>query len=43
MKDRGYKNVTLKVYPGMRHEIHNEIGRQEVWDDIYSFIVNLNS
>lgn len=42
MRRRGYQDVTLKVYPGMRHEIHNETGRQEVWDDILSFCVSDN-
>lgn len=34
MEKIGYKNVTLKIYPGMRHEILNETGRQIVWSDI---------
>lgn len=38
LKAVGYKDVTLKVYPGMRHEIHNETGRREVWDDILSYV-----
>lgn len=39
MKDRGYKDVTLKMYPGLRHEIHNESSaRQEVWNDILSYL-----
>lgn len=31
---------TLKsiVYPGMRHEVHNELGRETVYDDICRFI-----
>ena len=37
MRQVGYTDVSLKVYPGMRHEIHNETGRQEVWDDILSY------
>ena len=39
MKDRGYKDVTLKVYPGMRHEIHNETEHLIVWNDILSYLV----
>lgn len=31
-------NVELKVYPGARHEILNEINRAEVYDDITAFI-----
>ena len=38
MKDRGYKQVSLKVYPGLRHEIHNETAHQEVWADILSYL-----
>ena len=34
MRRAGYRNADLKVYPGMRHEILNETGRQQVWDDI---------
>lgn len=35
---RGYKNVTSVVYPAMRHEVLNEIGKREVWDDILDFL-----
>lgn len=34
MRDAGYKDVDLKVYPGMRHEILNETDKQTVWDDV---------
>lgn len=30
----GKKDVTLKIYPAMRHEILNEIGRPQVYEDI---------
>ena len=30
----GYRNVRGKLYPGMRHEILNEIGREQVYHDI---------
>ena len=36
--DRGYTNVTSAIYPGMRHEVLNEIGKEEVWDDIIDFM-----
>jgi alpha-beta hydrolase superfamily lysophospholipase len=36
--DRGYTNVTSAIYPGMRHEVLNEIGKEEVWDDILNFM-----
>jgi len=38
LKAVGYKDVTLKIYPGMRHEIHNETRRREVWDDILAYL-----
>lgn len=37
-KSIGMQDVTIKIYPGMRHEVLNEIGKQEVWDDVLSWI-----
>ena len=34
MRRAGYKDVKGKLYPGMRHEILNEIGREQVYHDI---------
>lgn len=34
MQKVGYPKVTSKLYPNMRHEIHNEIGKEKVWQDI---------
>lgn len=34
----GYDKVSLKLYPGMRHEILNEKGKQEVWEDFVEYI-----
>lgn len=31
--------VTLKIYPGARHEVHNEINRADVYRDALSFIL----
>jgi alpha-beta hydrolase superfamily lysophospholipase len=36
----GHKKVTLKLYPDCRHEILNELNKEEVYADIDSFIVN---
>ena len=36
--DRGYLNVTSALYPGMRHEVLNEIGKEDVWNEILDFI-----
>ncbi len=34
LKLAGKEDVTVKLYPGMRHEILNEIGREQVYEDI---------
>lgn len=34
LRQRGYQNITSKLYPHMRHEILNEIGKAEVWHDV---------
>lgn len=36
-KDR--KNYDMKLYPDMRHEILNEIGKEEVYEDIRSWLM----
>lgn len=38
MRNRGYRDVKSKLYPGMRHEILNEKDKQIVWEDIIKFI-----
>ena len=37
MRDHGYRNVSVRTYPGMRHEVHNETGKEKVWNDILAF------
>ena len=37
-KAEGIKDVTLKLYDGMRHEILNEIGKEKVYKDILDWI-----
>lgn len=34
MQRAGYRDVTLKTYPGLRHEILNETTHLEVWNDV---------
>ena len=34
LRGRGYREVTSQVYPKLRHEILNEIGREDVWRDV---------
>lgn len=38
MKQHGMQDVTLKLYPGARHELLNETNRQEVYEDILSWL-----
>lgn len=38
MHDRGYREVESKLYPMMRHEILNEVGKQKVWDDLVGWV-----
>lgn len=40
LRDRGYRQVSSKVYPGMRHEILNETGREDVWLDLKDLLNN---
>ena len=34
----GVTDVSRKLYPDMRHEILNEIGKEVVWKDILDFL-----
>ncbi|MBQ9000461.1 MAG: lysophospholipase [Eggerthellaceae bacterium] len=38
LRDVGIRQVDEIIYPGMRHEIHNEIGHERVYDDVASWI-----
>lgn len=37
-RSAGMRNVAVKLYPGMRHEALNETGREEVYDDVLSWL-----
>ena len=37
-KDRGVKDLTLRLYEGGRHEMHNEINRDEVFRDLSDWL-----
>ena len=39
-KEHSKADVSLKLYPGMRHEILNEIGRQGVWQDLSDWLMS---
>lgn len=36
----GVKDVTVKLYPGDRHEILNELDKETVYNDVYEWIVS---
>jgi len=38
MRRTGYRQVSSKLYKGMRHEILNEIGKEQVYTDIAEFL-----
>ncbi len=35
---RGHTAISLKIYKGARHELFNEINREELFSDIYDFL-----
>ena len=37
-KAAGMRDVRIKLYPGARHEMHNEINRQELHADVLNFL-----
>ena len=38
MKDAGIEDITLKIYPGDRHELVNETDRMTVLEDIENWL-----
>ena len=32
------KNVSIKLYPGARHELHNETNKEEFFTDVLAWI-----
>lgn len=37
-KDAGMQDVSIKLYPGFRHEMHNEKNHEEVYDDVWHWL-----
>ncbi|HKM11665.1 MAG TPA: alpha/beta hydrolase [Bacilli bacterium] len=37
-QNHGLKNLEHKIYPNMRHEVLNEVNKQEVYQDILAFL-----
>ena len=35
MHEAGYRRIAIKIYPAMRHEVLNEIGKERVWPNPY--------
>lgn len=40
LSDLGYENVSPRIYPGLRHELLNEIGKEAIWEDVLHFFEN---
>lgn len=38
LRNRGYPNIQNKLYPNMRHEILNENGKEQVYQDILDWM-----
>ena len=38
LKDAGVEDVSLTLYAGMRHECHNEQGKEQVWQDVLGWL-----
>jgi len=41
LDDRELCNLDIKIYDGMRHEILNELGREEVMEDVLDFVLRV--
>lgn len=40
LENAGYKNITHKLYVGMRHEVLNETDKIQVWEDIAEKLIS---
>lgn len=38
LRDRGYRDVSAKLFKNMRHEILNEVNRMDVYEDVLAFL-----
>lgn len=41
LEDAGCEKLTFRLYPGFRHELHNEIGRDEFYRDLLAWTEGL--
>lgn len=37
-RSAGLGDVRIKLYPGARHEMHNELNRKELYADVLAFL-----
>lgn len=40
LREAGVRDLTLKLYEGARHELHNELNRDEVVADLMPWLEN---
>lgn len=40
MGSRGWKEISSRLYPDMRHEVLNEIGKEQVWKDLADLLTS---
>ncbi len=38
LRERGYENVSGKLYENWRHELHQELGKEEYFNDLLAFV-----
>ena len=41
LEETGHPKAELVLYPGMRHEILNERGKEQVWEKVLAFLQGL--
>ena len=41
-KDSGINDVEMKLYPGLRHDILHEVEKEQVFKDIYNWLISKN-
>jgi len=39
-RDAGLRDITVKLYPDARHEVFNEVNRQEVYTDLINWLIS---
>ncbi len=41
LEEAGCEKLTFRLYPGFRHELHNEVGRDEFYRDLFAWLEGL--